>query len=221
MKKRMVLLLAAALMITAAFSGCGSPAESDFAQTYVQGVLDTLYLGQYNEEFLAITDYESVDELAEDYENGILVETDYFAYYFDVALLTDATRAELADLYKEIYSFSNYQVQPSSGDENAYSVEVTISPIDVMKKVVDEDMDYYLESFQRLYDNGEFDSLTEAEYEDLYAAGIIALIRDRMADIGYLEDQTLTVSLAPSQEDGLYYIQNNGLAQIDEYIIQY
>lgn len=221
MKKRMLLLLAAALMITAAFAGCGSPAEDDFAKTYVQGVLDTLYLGQYNEDFLAITDYESVDELEEDYENGILVETDYFAYYFDVSLLTDATRSRLAELYKELYSFSKYQVAPSSGDENAYTVEVTVSPIDVIKKVVDEDMDYYLESFQRLYDNGDFDSLTEAEYEDLYAQGIIALIQDRMADVGYLEDQTVTVSLAQDETDGLYYIQNDGLAQIDEYIIQY
>lgn len=221
MKKRMALLLAAALMITAAFAGCGSPAEDDFARAYVQGVLDTLYLGQYNEDFLAITDYESADDLAEDYENGILVETDYFAYYFDVSLLTDETRTMLVELYKELYRFSKYQVAPSSGDESEYMVEVTISPIDVIKNVVEEDIEYYLESFQRLYDNGDFDSLTEAEYEDLYAQGIIALIQDRMADVGYLEDQTVTVSLIQDEADGLYYIQNDGLAEIDEYIIQY
>ena len=221
MKKRIALLLAVTIISMAAFAGCGSGSQKDFAAVYVQGILDTLYLGQYNSDFLALTDYESEDQLAREYENGILAETDYFAYYFNVSTLSEKTRADLQELYKEIYSFSKYKVNPSTGAEGSYDVDVVISPIDVIQKVTQEDLPDYLESLRESFEDGAFEDLTEVEYEDAYALGIIALIKDRMTDIGYLEDQTLTVHVVKDAEDGLYYVQDDGLAQIDEHIIKY
>ena len=221
MKKRIALLLAVTIISMAAFAGCGSGSQKDFAAVYVQGILDTLYLGQYNSDFLALTDYESEDQLAREYENGILAETDYFAYYFNVSTLSEKTRTDLEELYKEIYSFSKYQVNPSTGAEGSYDVNVVVSPIDVIQKVMDEDIQDYIASLQARYEDGTFEDLSEEAYEDIYVSGIIGLIKDRMTDIGYLEDQTITVHVVKDAEDGLYYVQDDGLAQIDEHIIKY
>ncbi len=220
MKKRIALLLVMAMIATVTFAGCGGTTKDDFAQVYVQGILDTLYRGQYNSDFLAITNYESTDQLEKEYENGILAEADYFAYYFKVSKLTADTKTDITDLYKDLYGFSKYQVNPSTGTDGVYTVDVVISPIDVIQKVTQEDLPDYLESLRESFEDGAFEDLTEVEYEDAYALGIIALIENRMKNVGYLEDETITVQLV-KDKGGLYYIQDGDLAAIDEHIIKY
>lgn len=221
MKKILTLSTMILLLISISFSGCGNEPEIDSASTYVQGILDTIYLGEQSSEFLAITKVNNPSQLEEEYENGIKAEVDYFSYYFNLDSASAAFEEELTDMYKSIYQHSKYQVQPSIKTDETFYVDVVISPIDVIYKVVEEDLASYIESFRAASENGELDGLTEEEYNNLYASGIIELVQKRIQNLGYYEDQTVTVEVVAGSEDGLYYIHDNSLAEIDAIIIKY
>ena len=221
MKKTITLLTIILLLVSTLFSGCGNNAETDFANIYVQGILDTIYLGQQSENFLDITKIDMLSQLSDEYENGMKAEANYFSYYFNLDSASTAFENELIDMYKDIYQYAKYQVQASSQIEDTYYVDVVVSPIDVVYKVVEEDLAGYMESFQSSAENGNFDELTEEEYNNLYVSGIIELVQGHMQNLGYYEDQTITVEVITDIEDGLYYIRGNGLAEIDEVMIKY
>jgi len=221
MKKQITVLLITAFIISMAFSGCTKKIVQDLPQTYVQGILDTLYLGQYNEEFLAITAPNSTDQLMQEYENGINTEVDYFAYYFNLPTLSSKSRLVLIDMYKDIYIYSKYQVKPSVNQGNVYSIDIVVSPIDIIYNVVQEYIAGYIEDMNNSQESGEFKDLTEEEYNEMYVLGIVEIVQNNIENLGYLADQTVTVRVGIDQEDGLYYIKDDDLAKIDECVIKY
>ena len=106
---------------------------TDSVGALVQGNLDELYLGQYNEDFLQLVDITEA-EAEQNYLDGLDVEAQFFAQYFLIENLTDDIKAEIVDLYKEIYSHSRYEVgEATEVDEDTYGVPVTIYPIDIMQ----------------------------------------------------------------------------------------
>lgn len=221
MKKHITLLITVLLLASILFSGCAKNEEIDFANIYVKGILDTIYLGQQSKDFLDITKIDTLAELGEEYENGMKAEANYFSYYFTLSSAAEGFEEELVDMYKDIYQHAKYQVKPSSQVEDVYYVDVLISPMDIIYKVVEEELTDYIESFKAAAENGDFDDLSKEDYDKLYADGLIAMIAERMANIGYYEEQTVTVEVTENSEDGLYYIRGNGLAEIDELIIKY
>ena len=221
MKKTLTLFIIALLLVSTFFSGCSNNPEIDVANIYVQGILDTIYLGQQSNDFLVITKISTLAQLGEEYENGMKTEADYFSYYFNLEAASEDFEEELMDMYKDIYQYAKYQVQTSSQIGDIYYVDVVVSPIDVIDKVVKEDLASYLEGFQFSAENGDFDELTEEEYNDVYVSGIIELVQGRIQNLGYYEDQTITVEVITDNEDGLYYIRGNSLAEIDEAMIKY
>lgn len=221
MKKILSLSMVALLLMSISFSGCSNKPEIDFASTYVQGILDTIYLGEQSSEFLDITKVNTLSQLEEEYEKGIKAEAEYFFYYFDLTSDFANFEDELIAMYKNIYQSAEYQVQPSIKTGEIYYVDVVITPIDVIDKVVEEDLADYIESFRETSENGEFEEFTEEEYNNLYTSGIIELVQGRIQNLGYYEEQTITVEVVADSEDGLYYIHGNGLAEIDDTIIKY
>ena len=221
MRNTLTRLMIAVLLLATLFAGCTKEPEIDFANIYVQGVLDTIYLGQQSKDFLDITKIGTLSQLGEEYENGMKAEADYFSYYFNLEDGAEAFEEELIDMYKAIYQHAKYEVRASSKIDATYYVDVVVSPIDVIYKVVEEDLASYIEDFEASAEDGEFDELTEEEYNNLYTSGIIELVQENLQSVGYYEDQTITVEVVENSEDGLYYIHGNGLAEIDEIIIKY
>ena len=129
-KPLLALVLAAVMALSLA--GCGT-LMTDSVGALVQGNLDELYLGQYNEDFLQLVDITEA-EAEQNYLDGLDVEAQFFAQYFLIENLTDDIKAEIVDLYKEIYSHSRYEVgEATEVDEDTYGVPVTIYPIDIMQ----------------------------------------------------------------------------------------
>ncbi|NCB42403.1 MAG: hypothetical protein EOM59_07255 [Clostridia bacterium] len=221
MKKTISILMMILLIVLSLFSGCGKDSEMDFANIYVQGILDTIYLGHQSKEFLDITKIDTLSQLGEEYENGMKAEADYFIYYFNLGSASEQFKEELIDMYKEIYTQAKYEVQASSETGDIYYVDVVIHPIDVIYRFVEEDLASYIESFRISTEDRDFDDLTEEEYDELYASGIIEKVQENIQDLDYYETQTITVEVALHEEDNLYYIQGNGLAEIDAAIIKY
>lgn len=224
MKKRLAAVLLAVLLLAAALAGCSS--GSEFASTYVQGVLDAIYLGQFNPEYTAVLDDYSEEGLRQSYLEGMAVEAEYFAAYFDVTVLTDETKAKLAEMYQEIYSHAKYEVKEAVKAEEGFFVEVVIYPIDIVQQVMEQDIEAYIDAFMVRYDAGEFAEMTDTEYEDEWAAGIIQLFYDRMDQLGYEEPQSLSVQVkldesASDSKRNVYYISDTDMSTIDRYIIAY
>ncbi len=208
-----VILLLSVLLL----AGCGQDTPPDFAQVYVRGILDTLYFGEYSEDFLSVTATKDTNVLEAEYEAGLEAEVNYFAYYFGIDELTDAAKEDVTEMYRELYQLARYEVQPSIAGENSYTVDVTVEPLDVINRVVEED----LEAFAAEQKAASSDGMTADEYQERYVQGLVELIRAKVADPGYYEPVTLTVEVVEDAEDGLYYLQGNGLAEIDEQIIRY
>ena len=219
-KAKRALALAAALVLALSLAGCGT-LMTDSVKTLVQGNMDELYLGKYDEAYLELVD-STAEESEQNYLGGLEYEAEYFAQYFNVENLTDEIKAEIVELYKEIYSHSKYEVgEASKVDETTYGVKVTIYPLDVMQKVLEES-DAAIEELNAQFTEEQL--ATEegyAEYDAAWARMFISLCREKLANVGYLEPEEIVVQVVQDPADGLWTISENDFQRVDSYIIAY
>ena len=219
-KAKRALALAAALVLALSLAGCGT-LMTDSVKTLVQGNMDELYLGKYDEAYLELVD-STAEESEQNYLGGLEYEAEYFAQYFNVENLTDEIKAEIVELYKEIYSHSKYEVgEASKVDETTYGVKVTIYPLDVMQKVLEES-DAAIEELNAQFTEEQL--ATEegyAEYDAAWARMFISLCREKLSDVGYLEPEEIVVQVVQDPADGLWTISENDFQRVDSYIIAY
>lgn len=219
-KAKRALALAAALVLALSLAGCGT-LMTDSVKTLVQGNMDELYLGKYDEAYLELVD-STAEESEQNYLGGLEYEAEYFAQYFNVENLTDEIKAEIVELYKEIYSHSKYEVgEASKVDETTYGVKVTIYPLDVMQKVLEES-DAAIEELNAQFTEEQL--ATEegyAEYDAAWARMFIGLCREKLSDVGYLEPEEIVVQVVQDPADGLWTISENDFQRVDSYIIAY
>ena len=219
-KVKRALAIAAALALALSLAGCGT-LMTDSVKTLVQGNMDELYLGKYDEAYLELVD-STAEESEQNYLGGLEYEAEYFAQYFNVENLTDEIKAEIVELYKEIYSHSKYEVgEASKVDETTYGVKVTIYPLDLMQKVLEES-DAAIEELNAQFTEEQL--ATEegyAEYDAAWARMFIGLCREKLANVGYLEPEEIVVQVVQDPADGLWTISENDFQRVDSYIIAY
>ena len=217
-KNRIVALLLVVVMSAALLTGCGGLIP---AKALVQGNLDAVYLGKYSDEYLKLVDSDKA-QAEKDYESGIENEVEYFAQYFsiDLSMCSDSTKEKIADMYRQIYSKSKYEVGDQSNNGDTYLVELTVYPIDIFDKVINEDADDFDAKWQARIDAGEFDEMSDAEIMDAWALAIVEFVSERIPNIGYLEPQTISVQIKTNDDD-TYSIDSGDFQRIDSLIIQY
>ena len=216
--KKVLAIALAAVLCLGVLAGCGSSFSAD---GLVKGNLDLIYLNQYTDSYLKSVGL-TKEEANQQYEDGIAVEVSSFANYFNIELDTcdESIETEIADLYRRIYSYSKYEVGGVSKNGDTYLVELTIYPIDIMRTVMSEDVEAFGEDWQARGAAGEFDEMTEEEFETAWAESIIDMVKARVTTIGYLEPETISVQVAKS-DAGLYTISENDFNRIDSLIIDY
>lgn len=202
-------------------SSTPSPGGEAKAFALVQGNLDVIYLNQYTQEYLDAVGM-TQERAEEEYEHGIEVERDYFANYFNIVLddCADGIEDQIEDLYRQIYTHSKYEVGEVTWDGSAYCVELTVCPIDIIQKVVNEDIEAFSADWQARSEAGEFDRMSDEEFETTWAQEIINLVSARLEGIGYLDAQTITVHVEPDSS-GTYQINDDDFNAIDTLMIQY
>lgn len=210
--------LAALVLCLTALTACGGGFD---AASLLKGNLDVIYLGTCDDSHLKSVGL-TREEANEYYEEGILVEADYFADYFqsDYDSLSEATQQKIVDMYKQIYAKSKYELGNTTKNGETYLVSLTVYPIDIISKYVDEDFDAFYDDFEARLNNGEFDSLSDAEFEELWINEIIDGVSARLDKIDYLEPEVISVQIA-KDSDGYYTITDNDFQRIDSLIIQY
>ncbi len=214
--KRGLALALSALLCLGVLAGCGSTFS---AADLVQGNLDLIYLNQYTGEYLDSVNL-TKEEAGQEYEDGIAVKVDYFCTYFEVVLEScdDTVEPQITELYHQIYDHSKYEVGSETRSGDTYLVELTVYPIDIMQKVMEEDADAFVTQWQERVEAGEF--ATEEAFETAWAQGIIDMVSARLDSIGYLDPQTISVQVTKG-EDGRYSIDSSDFSRIDGLIIAY
>ncbi|HJC57379.1 MAG TPA: hypothetical protein H9700_08430 [Candidatus Eisenbergiella intestinipullorum] len=209
MKKRAMLLVVLAVVLLMA--GC-----SGFDATkYVRGALNNIYLGD-PAEYMELVDV-TEEEAAEEYEQGIEVEADFFLQYYGIGEVSDEVYRQIVEMYKEIYKQSKFEVQEAVKNGDDYNVEVLISPIDVIVNSED-DISTAVDEFVTSADPADYPD--DLSLNDALARLVIGVIDQNMPDLGWLEQKSVIVKVE-KDDAGYYGLSDDAVSQLDQDMIAY
>lgn len=223
--KRLAALSLGAVMVLS-LAACGGDVTPDEAMAYIQGELDSCYLGKYNDDYLELMDLTAEEAEEQNYVWNTEAEADIMMDAFSM-YPTEETTAEMVELVKELYSYSKYEVQSASKlEDGSYAVTVSIEPIDILVQYTEQNDISALWS-NMLEKHGiatqeDMDAMSDADYEALendYAAAIIQGIRDLIPNLGYEPAQSLVIQL--QLEDNVYTMAGTDWQHLDGMIIDY
>ncbi len=217
MKRLRILFLAVLAILLGVLSGCSSFSAADL----VKNNLDLIYLDQYSDEYLKKVNLDKA-QAEQQYQEGLNVEADVFANLFNIELdsCADAVKEQILALYRQIYSHSKYEVGTESRNGDTYLVQLTVYPIDIFAKVIEEDVEEFGNTMQSREAAGEFADLTDAEFEAVWAQAVIDMVSGHLNSIGYLDAQTISVQVV-QDDDGAYSIDSSDFQRIDSLMIAY
>lgn len=217
MNRLRILFLAVLAILLGVLSGCSSFSAADL----VKNNLDLIYLDQYSDEYLKKVNLDKA-QAEQQYQEGLNVEADVFANLFNIELdsCDDAVKEQILALYRQIYSHSKYEVGTESRNGDTYLVQLTVYPIDIFAKVIEEDVEEFGNTMQSREAAGEFADLTDAEFEAVWAQAVIDMVSGHLNSIGYLDAQTISVQVV-QDDDGAYSIDSSDFQRIDSLMIAY
>lgn len=221
--RRLLACTLAALMLLSltACSGLTDALVEESATILVQGNLDVLYLGKVTDEYLEST-VSTKEECLQLYEEGLGMEADFFASYFGIEYFTDDLRNKVIDLYRDIYSHSNFTVGAASCvDDTTTVVMLEVQPIDLFVQLTDQ-AETLLADFYAKYTEDVVNAMSAAEYvayDAEWAETLIAACRLLLPNVSYEETETIPVQVV--LQDEVWSIANDSMSEIDTVIIAY
>ena len=225
-KIRRLGLVFLSLCVVLAASSCGVSRKD--ASVYVQGELDTVYRGIYNDDYLELVEDLTKADAEEKYQSNISAEAEYLLYYFlGVEYPDDAVTAKAESLVKEIYSHAQYTVGEAdklqSGD---FVVEVILSPIEIMPLLPEES---YSENWQAacaekgITTQEELNNVSEEEYaaiDAVYAMTMLEDVEALLPQLTYGVDQEIMLQLELG-DDNFYSLVEEDWQYLDGVMIDY
>ena len=221
---RITALLLAGVMALG-LAACSSVTPED-AETYIQGLLDASYLGQYDPEYLELADITEEEAREEDYEWNTAAEAEILREYLAIQS-TDASIQKSVDLIKEIYAHSKYSVTGASKlEDGSYAVTVSIQPMDILVRYTSQtDLNQVWQDIlteHGVTDQAALDAMSGEEYmvlEDAYAAAVLDGIRALLPEMGYGPEQSAVLQL--QLEGDTYTLVGTDWQHLDSMIIDY
>lgn len=217
------LLLAGALM--AALAACSGVTPED-AETYIQGLLDASYLGQYDPEYLELADITEEEAREEDYEWNTAAEAEILREYLAIQS-TETAVQQSVDLIKEIYARSKYEVGAASKlEDGSYAVTVSVQPMDILVRYTSQtDLNQVWQDIlteHGVTDQAALDAMSGEEYmalEDIYAAAVLDGIQALLPEMGYGPEQSVVLQL--QLEGDTYTLVGTDWQHLDSMMIDY
>lgn len=206
------------------------------AAAFLKGVLDSIYLGKYDKNYLSLAGI-SADWAKEERQDKLDAEALYFARYFDVSSLaaerededTLAALKAVEEFYTDLYAKAKYTVGTAkAGEDGTYLLPVSVSPINTLTRLTGEEIQAaktaalsksYLTVKETEALNEEERAALEALRQDrAYTENLVKALRSK--GVGYNSKETATVRIW-RDEDGYYALRDDDLSQIDSYILAY
>ena len=221
---RITALLLAGVMALG-LAACSSVTPED-AETYIQGLLDASYLGQYDPEYLELADITEEEAREEDYEWNTAAEAEILREYLAIQS-TDASIQKSVDLIKEIYSHSKYSVTGASKlEDGSYAVTVSIQPMDILIRYQNQtdvnEIWMTVLAEHGVMDQAALDAMSDEEYmalEDIYAAAVLDGIQALVPEMGYGPEQSVVLQL--QLEGDTYTLVGTDWQHLDGMMIDY
>lgn len=210
MKKKVAVLTA--IIMSLVLTACSGGFD---ASKYVDSVLRNIYLGD-SAGYMELVDI-TAEEAADEYEQGIEVEADFFLQYYGLDSVSDDVYQQIVDMYKEIYQHSKFEVKEAVKNGDDYNVEVIISPIDVIVNSEDAITD----AVNEFVANADPDDYTDEQYlNDVLAQLVIDVINDNMSNLGYQTDKSVIVKVEKDSA-GYYGLSDDAISSLDQDMIAY
>lgn len=208
-----------ALSLLGTLSACGGGLSEKDAEAYVKGHLDAIYLGTCSQEYIDLVEDMTEAEAKEMYQNNVTWEAEILLQDFlDVDYPTDEMVERSEKLIETIYSKAKYQVGSGTKTKDGdFVVEVTVSPIEVLYLLTDEDV------FDALDQSGYGEAETEeqmAEADAVYGMLMLDKLEELLPQMSYGKDQIIMLQLKPDDE-GYYVLVETGIQKVDEVMIDY
>jgi hypothetical protein len=220
-KRAAALALALAMGLCGCKNTTGNLSKFD-AAAYVDGMIKALYLGQYEQSYLDLVGIDE-DEAKADYDDSIETEVEYFLYRYDIDYPTDELEDELKELYKQIYSYTKYEVVSAAQQEDgSFSVKVNVEPINICQ-LAESAWDKTMEPFFDKYSSDDLNAMTDAEFEEVdqeWARLIVDLYWDKMEEIGNEDVRSISLTLEKDGE-GYYSLNEDDFYRLDDMLIDY
>ena len=221
---RITALLLAGVMALG-LAACSSVTPED-AETYIQGLLDASYLGQYNQEYLDLADITEEESRTEDYEWNTAAEAEILREYLAIQS-TDASIQQSVDLIKEIYAHSKYSVTGASKlEDGSYAVTVSIQPMDILIRYQNQtdvnEIWMTVLAEHGVMDQAALDAMSDEEYmalEDIYASAVLDGIQALVPEMGYGPEQSVVLQL--QLEGNTYTLVGTDWQHLDGMMIDY
>lgn len=227
-----------ALVLGLTLTACGGGISTKEASLYMQGLMDSTYLGVYDPEYLELVDA-TENEVEQNRLDGL--KTEYQAniapaFKIGDESISEETRQAILDMLEEVYTHSKYQVkQAAKAEKDAFTVEIVVQPLTFFYDVYEEDftqeaVDEFNAGFPELTDQGVLDAMSEEEhdafwqrYEEGWAQMFLDLCRQRLdsGEIDYGDETSIIVQFKPDASDGLYTIPDTDFKNLDALILQY
>lgn len=221
--KKAVIILASICMILN-LASCGSKSGENVSsgkevyQEYVISIMDANYLGQYDkymeitgsDELQARNIYEAnVQDFALNIEEALSIKTD---------VVSEALTQRIIEVARTVYGQAKYEAVDVIRDGDTYTITVEIEPIDFFgtmqqpfKNAVDE--------FNNRAKNGEFDELTDIEYEEAYGEAVAEVLEKNAASMSYGTKIQVDVTLDYDKENNLYVISDEHMEALDGKVV--
>lgn len=223
-KKMAALMLGLSMLLGMAGCDFSSGLSKQDAVNYVQWLIDAAYLGKFNEKYVDLVEGSTMQDLEDLYESNVVAEAEAFRRYMSIEVATDEQVARSEELIRTIYSHSKYEVLSSNKLESGnYVVEVKVSPIDILQKVTDEDINTIWGEVTANVDQNTLNTMSDDEYSALeieYTQRVLDLVESLIPSLGYEKDQNVALQLL-LDSDGYYVLSDDDWVNLDYKIIDY
>lgn len=212
--RKKVLALLLCLAFSFLFSGCEDHSLTKY-RNYVKSLIAINYLGATKDYMKATgATEEEADAL---YRSNVMVLKNNLLNYYNINIADAPGMDEpFFDLAKNIYSKVNYSVSKPYKDGSAYLIDVTIHPINLFSQTAN-DITTYVNTFNSEVLLGTYNDYTAAEYEELFAGGMLDILNEACLNMTYAAPVTISVEIR--KEDNLFFISEHDFLKIDAAMI--
>ncbi len=220
LKKAAAIFLAFGMLfgLAACGSSGGGVSGKDAYKEYVIGIMDANYLGQYDS-YMEVTGA-SLEEAQKIYEANVqeyaLEMADALSIKQDVVSVSLVER--LIEVAKTIYGQTKYEAVDVLRDGDTYTVTVEIQPV-LFFGTLETPFQSAVDDFNNRAKNGEFDNLSDVEYEEAYGEAVVSALEKSVSQMTIGSKISVDVVLDYDKESDVYVISDELMESLDDKVV--
>jgi hypothetical protein len=181
---------------------------------YVKSVMDTALKGE-TAEYLEYTN-DSEEGAEEYYQMVIDTFVDDFLDEYSIEIVDDEDDVRMNNIMKQILAQAEYEVDDAVKTSDYYTVQVTITPID-LSSTISSDFITFGEDLIARYEAGEFNDYEDATeaynvWAKTYAEGVMDILENHLDDLVYADPIEKIVKIV--EDDESYGVSDDDLASL-------